>query len=56
MKSDDTTKSAGYCSVLGFNLRQLTRYVAGEIRLKSEKMTLDAANVGQVELKMATQR
>jgi IS5 family transposase len=27
MKSDETTKSAGYASVFGFNARQLTRYL-----------------------------
>lgn len=53
MKSDETTKSAGYCSVLGFNLRQLTRYVAGEVRAKSEEMTPIAANDGLIELKIA---
>jgi hypothetical protein len=34
MKSDRTTLSAGYASVLGFNLRQIVRYQAG----KSEKV------------------
>lgn len=29
MKSDEATKSAGYAAVFGFNLRQLTRYIAG---------------------------
>lgn len=32
MKSDVTTLAAGYCSVLGFNLRQLKRAVIGKIR------------------------
>jgi len=36
MKSDSSTKSAGYCAVLGFNLRQLARYLTGEIYLKVE--------------------
>jgi len=31
MKSDRTTLSAGYASVLGFNLRQLKRYAIGKI-------------------------
>ena len=30
MKSDPTTLSAGYSSVLGFNLRQLKRYLTTE--------------------------
>ena len=30
MKSDATTLSAGYSSVLGFNLRQLKRYLSGD--------------------------
>ena len=33
-KSDESTKSAGYAALLGFNLRQLTRYASGEVRLK----------------------
>lgn len=37
MKSDETTKSAGYAAVFGFNLRQLARNIAGEICPKSEK-------------------
>lgn len=36
MKSDETTQSAGFAAVLSFNLRQLTRYLAGEVRPKSE--------------------
>ena len=51
MKPDETTKSAGYCSVFGFNLRQLTRYVAGEVRPKSEEMTQIAANDARVGVK-----
>ncbi len=39
MKSDETTKSAGYAAVLGFNLRQLMRYCTGEVRPENEKMT-----------------
>lgn len=38
MKSDETTKSAGYASVFGFNTRQLTRYLAGEVRPKIVKL------------------
>lgn len=37
MKSDLTTLSAGYASILGFNLRQLKRAVLGKIRPVSEK-------------------
>jgi hypothetical protein len=44
MKSDITTKSAGYTAVLGLNLRQLTRYLTGEVRPKKEKMELRPAN------------
>ncbi len=53
MKSDETTKSAGYCAVLGFNLRQLARYVAGEVRQKSEEMAQIAANDARVEVKVS---
>ena len=53
MKSDETTKSAGYCAVLGFNLRQLTRCVAGEVRPKSEEMAKIAANDARVEVKVS---
>ncbi|BCA93679.1 IS5 family transposase [Legionella antarctica] len=44
MKSDETTKSAGYAAVFGFNLRQLTRYLSGEVRPEIDKMTNIAAN------------
>lgn len=44
MKSDITTKNAGYTAVLGLNLRQLTRYLTGEVRPKKEKMELLPAN------------
>ena len=41
MKSDETTKSAGYTAVLGFNLRQLARHIAGEVRLNiAEKYSI----------------
>jgi hypothetical protein len=53
MKSDETTKSAGYCAVRGFNLRQLTRYVAGEVRQKSKKMAQIAANDARAEGKVS---
>ncbi len=36
MKSDATTLGAGYSSVLGFNLRQLKRYLTGEAILDLE--------------------
>jgi len=29
MKYDETTESAGYCAILGFNGRQLIRYLKG---------------------------
>lgn len=38
MKSDLTTLSAGYASILGFNLRQLKRYAIGEVRPLSSNM------------------
>ncbi|HCD9575758.1 TPA: transposase [Legionella pneumophila] len=37
MKSDETTKSAGYAAVFGFNLRQLMRYITGEVRPKPHR-------------------
>ena len=48
MKSDETTKSAGYASVFGFNARQLTRYLAGEVRPKIDKVASIAANDCQI--------
>ena len=44
MKSDETTKSAGYAAVFGFNLRQLMRYLTGEVRLKTKEMPVLLAN------------
>lgn len=35
MKSDRTIEASGYTSVLGFNLRQLTRYKMGKISLEA---------------------
>ena len=51
MKSDETTKSAGYAAVLGFNLRQLTRHAAGDVRPKKDKMANTSANDAQIERK-----
>lgn len=51
MKSDETTISAGYAAVFGFNLRQLTRYVAGEVRPKDDKRADVSANETQMERK-----
>jgi len=48
MKLDETTKSAGYASVFGFNTRQLTRYLAGEARPKVDKVASVAANDCQI--------
>ena len=31
MKKDSATESSGYCSMLGFNLRQLMRYLSDDI-------------------------
>lgn len=44
MKSDETTKSAGYAAVFGFNLRQLTRYLTGEVQLNIEKSRDNESN------------
>jgi hypothetical protein len=44
MKSDETITSAGYAAVFGFNLRQLTRYLMGEIYPKSGELGEIAAN------------
>lgn len=30
MKSDKTTEASGYCALLGFNLRQMIRYLTGQ--------------------------
>ncbi len=30
IKSDKTTESSGYASMLGFNLRQMMRYLTGQ--------------------------
>lgn len=30
MKSDQTTEASGYCALLGFNLRQMMRYLTGQ--------------------------
>jgi hypothetical protein len=38
MKADETTNSAGFAAVLGFNLRQLTRYLVGEVRPKLDEI------------------
>ena len=31
MKYDRSTESAGYCAVLGFNMRQMMRYLTGQV-------------------------
>lgn len=36
MKSDEATESSGYTSVLGFNCRQLRRYLTGKARFVAE--------------------
>ena len=56
MKSDETTKSAGYASVLGFNARQLTRYLADEARPKIDKVASVAANDCQLVEEAAINR
>ena len=52
MKSDETTMSSGYTAVLGFNLRQLTRYLSGEVRLKNDKIVAISANEAQIDRKL----
>lgn len=44
MKSDETTKSSGYAAVFGFNLRQLIRYLTGEVRPNIEKSRDNESN------------
>ena len=55
MKSDETTKSAGYCSVLVFNLRQLNLHVTGELRQKHKDRVKVAANDERIAIKTAIQ-
>jgi len=31
MKSDTTTEASGYCAMLGFNMKQLMRYLTGDV-------------------------
>jgi IS5 family transposase len=52
MKSDNTTLSGGYAAVLGFNLRQLTRYVIGEVRPKTIKLIENETKRGMLDKKM----
>lgn len=52
MKSDETTMSSGYTAVLGFNLRQLTRYLSGEVRPKNDKIVAMSANEAQIDRKL----
>ena len=53
MKSDETTKSAGYTAVFGFNLRQLMRYLTGEVRLENDNLSDIAANHANMSGKIA---
>lgn len=55
MKSDETTKSAGYAAVFGFNLRQLIRHIAGEVRPKNDKMSKMSANEANICLEPTIQ-
>lgn len=55
MKSDETTKSAGYAAVFGFNLRQLTRYLIGEVRPKVDKVVNIATSDANSTYKIAMQ-
>lgn len=45
MKSDTSTLSAGYASVFGFNVRQLLRYVTGEVRPTLPNSTQNGKNL-----------
>lgn len=56
IKSDGTTKSAGYAAVFGFNLRQLTRHIAGEVRPKNDKMLKIAANHADIDDKLTPEQ
>ena len=42
MKSDETTLSSGYRSVMSWNLHQMIRHLTGQISLKRIKQTLPA--------------
>ncbi len=53
MKSDETTKITGYTAVLGFNLRQLARNLAGEVRPKVSEMSKISANKAEMSDKLA---
>ena len=53
MKSDETTKSAGYTAVFGFNLRQLMRYLTGEVCLETGNLDDIAANHANIGEKTA---
>ena len=53
MKSDETTKSAGYASVFGFNLRQLSRNLAGEVCQKTGVTAVNSSNTTQIHEKIA---
>lgn len=44
MKSDESTKGTGYAAVFGFNLRPLTRCLAGEVRPKVDVVNNGVAN------------
>lgn len=52
MKSDETTKIAGYAAVFGFNIRQLTRYLMGEVRSKNDETVAQSANEAQIDRKL----
>lgn len=53
MKSDETTKSAGYTAVLAFNLRQLARHLTGEVRPKISDLLGISANNAEMDEKVA---
>lgn len=53
MKSDETTKSAGYSAVFGFNLRQLMRYLTGEVRLETGDLDDISSNNAIINTKAA---
>lgn len=55
MKSDETTKSAGYAAVFGFNLMLLARYLTGEVHPVIDKMINIETNNANSACKIAMQ-
>jgi hypothetical protein len=49
----DSTVQEANIAVLGFNLRQLTRHIAGEVRPKNSDMKKISANNAEMDKKSA---